>query len=74
MYRGIDLTGEDGAVEFFGEDSLIADLGQGHIGDPVASGLDDLDLDGKPRVVLFQAFPDEFRLEECEPATAGTEA
>jgi hypothetical protein len=71
--RRIDLAREDGAVEFLGEEALIADLGEGHIGDPVPRGLEDPDLDGQAGVELFQASLDEFRLEECESATAGPE-
>ena len=45
MHGEIDASSGEGFLDFFGEHSLGADLGQGDVGDFVAGGVDDFDLD-----------------------------
>src|SRR5580704_3975056 len=45
MHREIDTSLRQGLFDLLGEHSLGADLGEGNVGDLVASGLDDFELD-----------------------------
>ena len=48
MNGEIDSSGSKGFFDFLGEHALGADLGEGDIGDLVACGVDDFDLDLVP--------------------------
>jgi hypothetical protein len=46
VHGDVDPAVEQGIVDLLGEQALAADIGQGHVEDLVAGGLDDDDLQG----------------------------
>src|SRR5215475_14045196 len=68
----IDFACGEGFFDFFGEHALRPDLGEGDVGDLVAGGVDDFDLDLVPTGTQQSGYV--VGLPESELRTAGADA
>lgn len=68
MHSKISATVEHGLLDFFDEQSLAANFGQGNIEDLVALRLDDLEPNGETQASSDKSIANVFRLPQREPA------
>jgi hypothetical protein len=71
VHGQIGPTVQQGFLDFLDEQPLAADLGQGHVQDLVAGGLDQQQFHRRARVVGLDAVLDVVRLPQGEPAAPG---
>jgi hypothetical protein len=69
----VDLVGEEGLFELAGEEALAARFVEGAVGDLVAAGFEDHQLDGQAGVLLFEEIGDVLGLDAGQGAAAGAE-
>src|ERR1700677_3981682 len=72
MNRQVHAPLGESFFNLLGEHPLRSDLGKGHLLEPVASGLDDLDLDLVP--LASQQCCKRIRLPQCQLRTAASNA
>src|SRR5690606_19390480 len=68
MHRRVHLAGHDGTVDLLREKPLVPDPGKGHVGDPVAGGVQDPDLDPEAGVRRLEPSLDVLGLPQREAA------
>jgi hypothetical protein len=74
VHGEVDAAVEDGAVDLLREQALVADHGEGHVGDDVAGGVQHLDVDLEAVVQRAEQRLHVVRLPERERAAAGGES
>jgi hypothetical protein len=70
----VDATFEERGLDLLDEQAGVADPAERAIGDPIALGLDDLDLDLDLRMSLAKRVEDGAGLDEGEPASPAPDA